>query len=158
MPTGVSQHLVSWAHCCRTHITIYTNTHLHVNKLVLGFCASLSLNPSCLFILSGCNFIFTASLVSWCVCVAGTSISWNLIWWLDLVLCSASADLSSSYRHCCHSCPLYLVSMVQSVCPAYTFPYSHGILQTPETFSPRASFADLMWELFLAGMCGLSLC
>jgi hypothetical protein len=28
-PTGVSQHLVSWAHCCHTHVTIYTNAHLH---------------------------------------------------------------------------------------------------------------------------------
>jgi hypothetical protein len=25
----VSQHLVSRAHCCRTHVTIYTNAHLH---------------------------------------------------------------------------------------------------------------------------------
>jgi hypothetical protein len=70
----------------------------------------------------------------------GTSISWNLIGWLDPVLCSATADLSSLYRRWCRSCPLYLVSVVQSVCPVYTFPYLHGILQTPETFSPRASF------------------
>jgi hypothetical protein len=85
--------------------------------------------------------------------LAVTPVWWNSIQWSASAPCSAIPAASGWYRPRRQSCSLSLDSMDQPICPMYTSPYSRGITQTPETVSPKSSFAVLStWKLFLTGM------
>jgi hypothetical protein len=113
--------------------------------------------PLCLYCLHVILFPFLLSQVSPC----------SLMFWLVLRSCRT---WSGGLIQCCVlslqiSLDYTNTDVIHVLCTMFnwltclsyhTFPHSHGILQTSETFSPKSSFTDLtMWELYLACMCTL---
>ena len=85
--------------------------------------------PSSLFILFGWSSNSVASLVSLSMesdMIERVQVSWNLMRWSWLKLCSATANLCGCPSCMCWSCSFILVSVDWPDCPMYTWPHLQG--------------------------------
>ena len=72
------------------------------------------------------------------------SVSWSLMLWSWLKLCSATADFSGCSNLICLSCSLMRSWTDRPLCPMYTLPHSQGILYMPGVLNPVGSFVGEM--------------
>jgi hypothetical protein len=96
-----------------------------LRRCIRGFHVLLSIRPSSLFTLCGFMSSSMASLMRRSMqpdLLERSLVSWNLIKWSRLKLCSATADLLGCASFMCRLCSLMRCWMVRPVCPIYTLP------------------------------------